>query len=95
MSTSSTVRVPLTIPSTLSNTDKYTIQFSIHNIENDGEIFIEEHMKPSDLTGSGDQRVASLSRANLPKFNGGGDVELKAWFWKGGKVVGREVCGRV
>jgi hypothetical protein len=93
-STSSTLRIPLTIPSSLEGKDNYTIQFSIHNLDTDGEVFIEEHLKPSDLVGSGEQRVASFSRAELPRFSRGGEVELKAWFWRGGKVVGREGCGR-
>jgi len=75
MSTSSTLRIPLTIPTSLKGKDNYTIQFSIHNLDNDGEIFLEEHMKPSDLSGSGEQRVASLSRASLPSFSKGGDGE--------------------
>jgi hypothetical protein len=95
MSTSSTLRIPLTIPSSLQSTQSDTIQFSIHNLSTDNEVFLEEHMKPSDLTGSGTQRTASLARESLPIFSSGGEVELKAWFWKGGRVLGGEMCGRI
>lgn len=39
--------------------------------------------------------MVCLSRVDLPRFSRGGEVELNVWYWKGGKVVGKEGYGRV
>jgi hypothetical protein len=92
----SNIHIPLTIPSSLVNKTNYSIQFSLHNIDNDNDIFIETLYDPSDLTaGQNGNLTASLSRGQLPRFNSGGDVELRAHFWKGQKFIESVDCGRI
>lgn len=100
MSTTTTLRVPLAIPSPLANTNKYTIQFSLHNTLRDTDIFIDKVYMPSDLASSGHlgTMTATLRRSELPKWSDmeeGNVVELRAHFWKGMKCVETVDCGRV
>lgn len=103
MSTSSTLRIPLSLPSALvttpTSTSRYTLQFSLHHVERDTDIFIEKHYQVSELPSSSpagqDGVVASLKRTEIPRFSGGGEVVLRAHFWKAGRLVESIGCGLV
>jgi hypothetical protein len=98
MSTSTTLQIPLTVPTSLLQSDKYEVQFSVHSNNLDQDIFIDKRYRASDLTRSvrdGSMSV-SLRRTELPRWKeGGDDAELVAHFWKGEKWVAREVCRRI
>lgn len=90
----SNIRVPLNIPSALANTSNYQIQFSLCNTETDGQIFLEKKSSPSDLTaGRNGTLTATFARGELPRFSDDGEVELRAHFWKGQKLIETVDCG--
>jgi hypothetical protein len=91
MSTQTTLRLPLNIPTTLQGTNDFSIQLSVHNTEQDMDAYVEECIQPSDLTAG---NVLTLQRASLPRFRSG-SRELRVNYWKGGKFVGTENLGVV
>ena len=102
MSTATPLHVSLTIPQSLVNTNNYTIQFSLHNVTRNDDIFLERLYAPSDLTTSTQPGAvtATFQRQELPTWIAKeGDeeevVELKAHFWKGAKCIETVDCGKV
>jgi hypothetical protein len=83
--------VPLTIPHILRGSSKYTIQFSVHDTENNMDAYVDNHIKPSDLAGN----IATIQPASLPRFSRGGQRELRANYWKGDKLIGTEDLGAI
>jgi hypothetical protein len=89
MSTSRNLRIPLTIPPSLQQSNKYVVQLSLRNEDLDSEIFMKRY-EPSDLTTSAQDGSMSITlrREEIPRFNKGtGNNELFAHFWKGQKLV--------
>jgi hypothetical protein len=98
MSTSSTLRIPLTLPTSLLQTNKYEVQFSVHSDDLDQDIFIDKRYNAVDLTRSArDGTVsATIRRTEIPRWREGGeDAKLFAHFWKGERFVASEDCGRI
>ena len=87
--------VNLTVPPTLRSQSNYTVQFSILRPADGSEIFVDNHLTPSTLSNGTDdsQKTATVSRSSLPRFSDGGDIELRAHFWKGDKLVESQKCG--
>jgi len=100
MSTSTTLRLPLTIPDSVDLTKKFTVQLAVHGQERDGSIFLEQLYQPSDLTSAGEDersRVLILPREKFerPQFSHEQETSLKAYFWKGQKLVGTADLGLI
>jgi hypothetical protein len=96
MSTSTTLRIPLSIPSSLQGKANYTVQISVRSVEHDSEVFIDKHFTAGDLRATSDgSMVASLGRSEIPRFRDGRDVELRAHFWKGERLVESIECAKV
>lgn len=91
------IRVPPTLPPSLAPDSQYTVQMSLHHVESDSDIFMEEHLSPEDLTAGNNaqQKVAVFRRGTLPQFKEGGEVHMVAHFWKRGKLVETQDCERV
>ncbi|KAF2702770.1 hypothetical protein K504DRAFT_508731 [Pleomassaria siparia CBS 279.74] len=101
----STIRVPLRIPRSLSESRNFKVKFSLHNLIRDDESFIDKVYKVSELTPSprlDGTFTAQLQRAKLPRWKdtegeredeGCDAVELRAHFWQGWKCVGSIGCG--
>jgi hypothetical protein len=97
MTTSTTLRLPLSIPDSVDISKQYSVQLTLHGEEQDGDIFFDRY-QPSDLTASGEDersKVLTIPRANLPRFKQDQDMSLKAYFWKGQKLVGAVDLGLV
>ena len=87
-----TLRFLLTIPASLQGTYNYTIQFSVCNTTDDNEAFLEQHIAATDLAAG---NIATIRDDAMPRFKSGGRRELKAHYWKGGKLVGTQDLGVV
>lgn len=89
------MRIPLTIPASLATSTKYTIQFSIHSLSRDMDIFLPETLGPSDLVTTTRGSVALLQREELPSFSDESERELQAHFWVRERCVETVGCGRI
>lgn len=91
------IQIPLTLPPSLAPESKFTIQMSLHHVDCDTDIFLEQHVNSEDLAAGSNaqQKVAVVPSGSLPRFKHDGEVHMMAHFWKGMKLVDTQDCGQI